>query len=80
MHKIMMVDPSDATTWTITAMNSVSTPGFKNGDLFTTAQFNRPTGLFLDPVAQVLYVADKGNNAVRAFTESEYRKLAQSLP
>jgi cysteine-rich repeat protein len=63
---VTMVDPNDATTWTIAPFANVSgTAGFANGAA-ASARFHGPTGLYLDPVAHVLYVADSGNHVVRA--------------
>lgn len=55
----------------LTAMPSVNTisggpyAGFKDGDTFQTALYNTPLGLALDKNSTLLYVADRGNNAIR---------------
>lgn len=66
LHVITQVDPADPSTWTIaTLANTAGTAGFADGTA-TTARFRGPTGLYLDTAAQVLYVADTGNHAIRA--------------
>jgi DNA-binding beta-propeller fold protein YncE len=61
---VTMVKPADETTWTIGVLAG-GPAGFANGDA-ASARFQTPAGLFLDPIAKVLYVADTGNHAVRA--------------
>ncbi|HTR55924.1 MAG TPA: DUF4215 domain-containing protein [Kofleriaceae bacterium] len=66
IHVITQVDPSDPTTWTISALANVTgAPGFGDGDA-ATAMFRAPTGLYLDAAANTLYIADTGNHAIRA--------------
>lgn len=47
-------------------------PGFKDGDL-TQASFNGPAGLAYDEAANVLYIADSYNHAIRKVSLSEER-------
>lgn len=66
VHVITVVDPADATTWTIAPLANVAgTEGFADGPA-AGARFREPSGLFLDPASQQLYVADTGNHVVRA--------------
>src|SRR6266536_2926641 len=39
--------------------------GYVDGDTATAAQFNTPYGIALDPTGQILFVADRDNNAIR---------------
>ena len=55
--------------WNLEADYTTSTtagflPGFSDGAL-VNASFRRPAGIAIDPVLQELYVADKGNHAIR---------------
>jgi cysteine-rich repeat protein len=66
LHIVTEVDPNNPATWTIaTLANTTGTEGFADGPA-ATAQFRSPTGLYLDASAQVLYIADTGNHAIRA--------------
>src|SRR5262249_55142349 len=66
IHVVTLVDPNDATTWTIaTLANAAGTVGFADGPA-ATALFRTPTGLYLDTAAHQLYVADIGNPVIRA--------------
>src|SRR5262245_25105749 len=50
------------------AVNTVSggpSAGFVDGDTFQAALFNTPVGLALDKTSSLLFVADRGNNAIR---------------
>jgi hypothetical protein len=55
----------------LVAMPSVATisggptAGYVNGDTAAAAMFNTPVGLALDKTSSLLYVADRGNNAIR---------------
>ena len=63
---ITMVDPTNADTWTIAPLaNAAGTAGFADGAA-QVAEFRDPTGLYFDPAARVLYVADTGNHVIRA--------------
>jgi sugar lactone lactonase YvrE len=63
---ITIVDPTDANTWTIAPLaNALGTAGFSDGPA-STAEFRAPTGLYFDPTAHQLYVADTGNHVIRA--------------
>ena len=42
--------------------------GYVNGDTFSEAKFNVPSGIALDPSGTVLFVADFKNNAIRVIT------------
>jgi cysteine-rich repeat protein len=66
VHAVTIVDVNDASTWTIAPLVGTSDlPGYLDGAA-ASAQFRSPTGLFFDPVARILYVADTGNHVVRA--------------
>jgi len=66
LHVISEVDPTDPATWTIaTLANVAGVAGFADGNA-DTARFRAPTGLYLDTSANVLYIADTGNHAIRA--------------
>ena len=66
IHVVTVVDPADVDTWTIAPLaNAAGTPGFAEGAA-STARFLDPTGLYFDPTARQLYVADTGNHVVRA--------------
>jgi cysteine-rich repeat protein len=65
LHVVTIVDPADASTWTIAPLaNAAGTAGFGDGAA-QTASFRAPTGLFYDESAAQLYVADAGNHVVR---------------
>lgn len=53
-----------ATIMTIAGKNSAQ-PGFADGDAKSTARFDAPEGLALDPTGNQLYVADSFNHAIR---------------
>ena len=66
IHIVTRVNPNDPTTWTIAAFaNTTGVAGNSDGAV-ATATFRSPTGLYLDPAAHVLYIADTGNHAIRA--------------
>jgi len=66
IHKVTQVNPADPKTWTIEILaNTAGTAGFADGTA-GTARFRNPTGLFLDATANLLYIADTGNHAIRA--------------
>ncbi len=63
---VTIVDPEDASTWTLaTLTNAAETAGFNDGPA-ATAELRAPTGLYLDPATDRLIVADTGNHVVRA--------------
>lgn len=45
--------------------NAGSYSGYVNGDTLNVAQFNTPMGLVLDSTGNLLFVADRDNNAIR---------------
>ena len=63
------VDPGDSDTWTIAVLagdgTSEALAGHADGAL-ATSLLDRPEGLFFNEVSQVLYVADTGNQVLRA--------------
>jgi sugar lactone lactonase YvrE len=65
VHVVTVVNPSDASTWTMESLNRDTSPGHVDGPL-ATAKFREPSGLHMDVVNRVLYVADAGSHAVRA--------------
>ena len=66
IHAVRMVDPANVDTWTIAPLaGAAGTAGYLDGAA-TSAMFRNPTGLYLDAVAHVLYVADTGNHVIRA--------------
>lgn len=60
---ISAVALADEQTWTLAHLTSLT--GHADGAL-STAAFNQPTGLFLDEASRTLYVADTGNQVIRA--------------
>ena len=64
LHVVTPVDPDDSMTWTI-AVLAGGAAGYLDGPL-ATARFREPAGLWLDEATRVLYVADRGNHAIRA--------------
>ena len=78
IHAITIVNPTNRNTWTIAPLaNAAGTEGFADGAA-GTARFREPTGLYLDPIARQLYVADTGNHVVRAIdlTSNTVRTIA----
>ena len=66
LHVITIVDPTNVDTWTIAPLaNAAGTAGFADGAA-QVAEFRDPTGLYFDPAARLLYVADTGNHVIRA--------------
>jgi cysteine-rich repeat protein len=65
LHVITPVDPADERTWTIEPLAGAAEPGYVDGPA-GSARFRDPTGLYLDEAAGILYVADRGNHAIRA--------------
>ncbi|MGE0871483.1 MAG: hypothetical protein AB7P03_23185 [Kofleriaceae bacterium] len=66
LHAVTIVDPDDASTWTIAPLaNTAGTAGFEDGPA-AAARFRAPTGLYFDPTERQLYVADTGNHVIRA--------------
>jgi DNA-binding beta-propeller fold protein YncE len=63
---ITPVDPADERTWTIEPLAGAAEPGYVDGPAAGSARFRDPTGLYLDEAAGILYVADRGNHAIRA--------------
>ena len=50
----------------ITTIAGTVTSGYSgDGGPATSAQFNRPRGIWVDPTGQKIFVADSGNNAIR---------------
>ncbi len=64
LHAVTIVDPDDATTWTIAELAGNGVGEFADGPV-ASSSFRGPTGTYLDAVAQVLYVADPGNSVIR---------------
>ncbi|HTR54796.1 MAG TPA: hypothetical protein VMJ10_29105, partial [Kofleriaceae bacterium] len=63
---VTIVDPANASTWTIAPLaNTAGTAGYADGAA-ATAKLDAPAGLFLDTTAHVLYIADSQNHAIRA--------------
>jgi len=48
--------------------NNHNAPGYTDGNTFSNAQFNVPSGLALNSAGNLLYVADRINNAIRKVT------------
>ncbi len=66
IQAVTMVDPANVDTWTIAPLaGAAGTAGYVDGAA-ASAMFRNPTGLYLDAVAHVLYVADTGNHVIRA--------------
>jgi sugar lactone lactonase YvrE len=63
-HKIRKII---ASTGVVSTVAGNGTSGFIN-NTGTNARFNTPTGVVYDPVTGNIYVADKGNNAIRMVT------------
>ncbi|MCX5745017.1 MAG: hypothetical protein NT062_21230 [Proteobacteria bacterium] len=62
---VTMVDPRDASTWTIAPLaNAAGTNGATDGPALT-AQFRSPSGLYYDAATRALYVADTNNHLIR---------------
>jgi len=67
LHKIIIVDADDPSTWTMADLAGDATggsAGFMDGAA-ATARFRNPTGLYFESSARVLYVADTGNHVIR---------------
>ena len=64
VHVVTMTDPTDPDTWTIADLASGSA-GYQDGPS-ATAELSQPTGLYRDPTSGIVYVADTGNNVIRA--------------
>lgn len=80
IHKVTQVNPAVPATWTIEVLaNTTGTAGFADGAA-AAARFRNPTGLFLDVAANVLYIADTGNHAVRTLnlTTSQVSTIANA--
>src|SRR5262249_32353377 len=64
------VDPADATTWTVAPFAGSGVAGFANENAaagaLLAAELDGPRGLAFDDAARLLYVADAGNEVVRA--------------
>src|SRR5437899_6003228 len=50
---------------TVTTISGGPSSGYADGDTTQTALFHTPVGLALDELDNVLYVADRDNNAIR---------------
>lgn len=64
VHVVTVTDPGTPETWTIADLASGSA-GDQDGPI-ATAELSQPTGLYRDPTTGVVYVADTGNNVIRA--------------
>ncbi|MDF1565561.1 MAG: DUF4215 domain-containing protein [Deltaproteobacteria bacterium] len=65
IQAVTAVDSRDTTTWTVLPLaNAAGAAGFADGPA-SGARFREPQGLFVDSAAQLLYVADTGNHAIR---------------
>src|SRR2546425_191608 len=42
--------------------------GYRDGQTFTNAQFNMPSGLSINTSGTIMFVADRTNNAIRQIT------------
>ncbi|HTR54449.1 MAG TPA: DUF4215 domain-containing protein [Kofleriaceae bacterium] len=62
---VTIVDATDPDTWTIAPLAGTGSAGFRDGSA-ATAMLAQPSGLYLDTSAHVLYIADRGNDAIRA--------------
>lgn len=60
--KVTISDLAAPDTWAIALVAGGT--GFADG---ANARFRQPTGLYLDPAANKLYIADTGNNAIRVY-------------
>jgi cysteine-rich repeat protein len=74
IHEVTPVDPEDPNTWTIATLAG-DDPGFADGAA-GGALFREPAGLYFDESAAILYVADRGNHAIRAIDVSAGRAAA----
>ncbi len=63
LHVVTIVDPGDKDTWTIQSFGGIR--GYFDGAL-SVAEFDRPSGLYMDSTARQLYIADAGNQVIRA--------------
>jgi sugar lactone lactonase YvrE len=77
IHVVTVGDPADENTWTIAPLAG-GTAGFADGS-GPSARFRSPTGLFVDPAAQRLYVADTGNHVIRSIDVSSTNATVTSI-
>ncbi|MBX3102679.1 MAG: hypothetical protein KF690_09240 [Bacteroidetes bacterium] len=70
-HSIREVSPAGE----VTVLAGTGDPGLENGET-ATARFYHPAGLAIDPASGTIYVADKGNHAIRKITGGQVETLA----
>ncbi len=63
--RISLVDPDDASTWTVQPFLGDADDRRHNDGPFEHARFVAPAGLFFDPGENALYVVDAGSHTVR---------------
>jgi sugar lactone lactonase YvrE len=65
-HILVRMTETSGTSWSLlTVAGSKGTAGMVDGGIAPSALFDTPTGIALDEIGQVLYVADTGNHAIR---------------
>jgi hypothetical protein len=62
---LLLASASSKAMPTVNTISGGPTAGYVDGDTTTTALFNTPAGLALDKSDNLLFVADRGNNAIR---------------
>src|SRR5436190_3195130 len=62
---LLLVPAKLAALPSVQTISGGPTAGYLDGDTAATALFNTPIGLALDPSENFLFVADRGNNAIR---------------
>lgn len=73
-NRIRKVHISSQTSYWVSGTGAVNTTGPTNGyqeGAASSAKFNNPTGVVLSPDGQTLFVADTGNNRIRAVRLSD---------